>query len=190
MSMSLFFGQKGIDRFLGSRCRKGGEDDDSSLLWLLKVNSVFLLSIQVYDALGISKLVEAALQGYHVTILAYGQTGSGKTFTINGPPQSTPRHPDQPELHQDAGIVQRALTDAFHQIREQRIASGEVLQVRNEVTAVEIYQENAVDLLSSRDTNLDVRFSKGNKFHVEGLTRRIVETPREAEICHLEAIHR
>lgn len=151
---------------------------------------MLLPSIQVYDALEISKLVEAALQGYHVTILAYGQTGSGKTYTINGPPQSAPRHPNQSELHQNAGIVLRALTDAFNQIREHRIASGEVVQVRNEVTAVEIYQENAIDLLSSRDTSLDVRFSKGNKFHVEGLTRRTVETPREAEICHLEAIHR
>lgn len=146
--------------------------------------------MQVYDALGISKLVEAALQGYHVTILAYGQTGSGKTYTINGPPQSTPRHPGQSELHQDAGIVQRALADAFNQIRERRIASGEVVQVRSEVTAVEIYQENAIDLLTNRDTSLDVRFSKENTFHVQGLSRRVVETPREAEICHLEAIHR
>lgn len=34
---------------------------------------------------GLSELVEAALDGYCVTIFAFGQTGSGKTHTIIGP---------------------------------------------------------------------------------------------------------
>jgi hypothetical protein len=34
---------------------------------------------------GMEELVEAALDGYTVTVFAFGQTGSGKTYTIVGP---------------------------------------------------------------------------------------------------------
>jgi len=33
---------------------------------------------------GLSQLLDAALAGFHVTIMTYGQTGSGKTFTMSG----------------------------------------------------------------------------------------------------------
>lgn len=32
-----------------------------------------------------AELVDAALDGYNITIFAFGQTGSGKTHTIIGP---------------------------------------------------------------------------------------------------------
>jgi hypothetical protein len=34
---------------------------------------------------GMAELVDAALEGYCVTIFAFGQTGSGKTYTMLGP---------------------------------------------------------------------------------------------------------
>jgi hypothetical protein len=39
---------------------------------------------QVMERCGVAQLVDAALAGYHVTVLAYGQTGSGKTHTVTG----------------------------------------------------------------------------------------------------------
>ena len=33
---------------------------------------------------GLTQLLDAALAGFHVTIMTYGQTGSGKTFTMSG----------------------------------------------------------------------------------------------------------
>ena len=33
---------------------------------------------------GMTQLLDAALAGFHVTIMTYGQTGSGKTFTMSG----------------------------------------------------------------------------------------------------------
>lgn len=38
----------------------------------------------VYEGLGVSRLVNKVVEGYHATIFAYGQTGSGKTFTMEG----------------------------------------------------------------------------------------------------------
>ena len=38
----------------------------------------------VYTGLGIDRLVNKVVEGYHATIFAYGQTGSGKTFTMEG----------------------------------------------------------------------------------------------------------
>ena len=35
-------------------------------------------------ACGITQLLDAALAGFHVTVMTYGQTGSGKTFTMSG----------------------------------------------------------------------------------------------------------
>lgn len=39
---------------------------------------------EVFDQLRVKELVEAALDGFPVTIFAYGQTGAGKSFTIFG----------------------------------------------------------------------------------------------------------
>ncbi|GIL67866.1 hypothetical protein Vafri_21146 [Volvox africanus] len=40
---------------------------------------------ELYETCGLQELVEAALDGYCVTVFAFGQTGSGKTHTIIGP---------------------------------------------------------------------------------------------------------
>ena len=39
----------------------------------------------MFDICGMEELVEAAVDGYNVTIFAFGQTGSGKTHTMLGP---------------------------------------------------------------------------------------------------------
>lgn len=44
-----------------------------------------LSQADVFDIAGLQELIEAALDGYAVTVFAFGQTGSGKTHTILGP---------------------------------------------------------------------------------------------------------
>lgn len=39
---------------------------------------------ELYSRVGVGRLVERVVEGYHSTIFAYGQTGSGKTYTIEG----------------------------------------------------------------------------------------------------------
>lgn len=43
------------------------------------------MQAQLFDVCGMEELVEAAVDGYNVTIFAFGQTGSGKTHTMLGP---------------------------------------------------------------------------------------------------------
>lgn len=40
---------------------------------------------QLSDICGMDELVEAAVDGYNVTVFAFGQTGSGKTYSVIGP---------------------------------------------------------------------------------------------------------
>ncbi len=57
---------------------------------------------QLYSSIGVQKLVERVVEGYHSTIFAYGQTGSGKTYTIEGGDNEATE-----------GIIPRAIRDTF-----------------------------------------------------------------------------
>ena len=66
----------------------------------------------VYGGLGVSRLVNKVVEGYHATIFAYGQTGSGKTFTMEGNEReydSANYLPDE----SSTGITQRAVMELF-----------------------------------------------------------------------------
>lgn len=64
----------------------------------------------VYSGLGIDRLVNKVVEGYHATIFAYGQTGSGKTFTMEG---NHEREFDRDNEDQNTGITQRAVIELF-----------------------------------------------------------------------------
>lgn len=67
----------------------------------------------VYSGLGISRLINKVVDGYHATIFAYGQTGSGKTFTMEG----NEREYQQPAPDDNStGITQRGVMELFEQI--------------------------------------------------------------------------
>lgn len=40
---------------------------------------------QLFNVCGMDELVEAAVDGYNITVFAFGQTGSSKTYSIIGP---------------------------------------------------------------------------------------------------------
>lgn len=84
--------------------------------------------------------VHSAIDGYNVCVFAYGQTGSGKTFTMEGPPS-------------DRGVNYRALGELFRMTKENQTSF--TTQVK--VSVVEIYNEQARDLLVSKGPNLDLR---------------------------------
>jgi len=88
-----------------------------------------------------AKLTQRLQEGFSCTLLAYGQTGSGKTFTMLGPPGCLTKA----ELEASAagtpaswGIFPRLAVDLLEN-------GGFTLHA----TAVEIYQDNAFDLLNN-----------------------------------------
>ena len=88
-----------------------------------------------------SPLLARLRDGYSRTLLAYGQTGSGKTHTMFGPPGAL------------TGASLAASADAcppdwgiFPRIALELLAAGGTLHA----SAIEVYQDNAYDLLADR----------------------------------------
>jgi hypothetical protein len=59
---------------------------------------------EVMSLCAIPQLLDAAVDGYNVTLMAYGQTGSGKTYTITG------RDDDDDDIS-DGGVMRSYLAD-------------------------------------------------------------------------------
>lgn len=113
----------------------------------------------LFEASGMEDLIEAALDGYAVTIFAFGQTGSGKTHTILGPNigrlRDAEEHPPAANDEADAGLLSRCLKSSFSGIAKRAL--------RQETTVLcscyEIYNENVTDLLKKDKTkHLQVYF--------------------------------
>ena len=94
---------------------------------------------KVFEAVA-KEAVEAATDGFNATISAYGQTGSGKTYTMGSGDGS----------YENRGIIPRALTMVFEKLALGRSVVGRAKD-KVSVSFVEIYNENLIDLLSSRE---------------------------------------
>ncbi|ORC90924.1 kinesin [Trypanosoma theileri] len=92
----------------------------------------------VYEQ-SVQELVDHALEGANVTVLTYGQTGSGKTYTILG-------SMSHGELTPESGIFLRV----FHDLFSYRKAVEKELHINIFLSAVELYIEDVMDLLSQR----------------------------------------
>ena len=101
---------------------------------------------EVYDGLGISKLINRVVDGYHGTIFAYGQTSSGKTHTMEGVMENT-------DLQ---GIIPRINNDIFNHI----YSMEENLEFHIKVSYFEIYMDKIRDLLDPSKVNLAVHEDK------------------------------
>lgn len=86
---------------------------------------------QVFETVA-KEVVDSVLDGYNGTIFAYGQTGSGKTFTITG----------GAEKYQDRGIIPRAISYIFSEMRKKTESS-----IKLNVSYLEIYNDDGYDLL-------------------------------------------
>jgi len=115
-----------------------------------------------------SRVVWAAMEGYHGTVFAYGQTNSGKTYTMLGDEVAR-------------GIIPRAVDDVFRYIKQ---ASDREFLLR--VSYMEIYNETINDLLVPTQRNLQIHESKQHGIYVSPLSEELVRTPADV----LEVIKR
>eukprot|EP00160_Parvularia_atlantis_P003051 Unigene12545_Nuclearia_a/m.38101 Unigene12545_Nuclearia_a/g.38101 ORF Unigene12545_Nuclearia_a/g.38101 Unigene12545_Nuclearia_a/m.38101 type:complete len:489 (-) Unigene12545_Nuclearia_a:502-1968(-) len=113
---------------------------------------------EVYRAFA-SKVVWAAMEGFHGTVFAYGQTNSGKTYTMLGDEHAR-------------GIIPRAVDDVFRYIKQ--TPSREFLL---RVSYMEIYNETINDLLTPTQRNLQIHESKQHGIYVSPLSEEIVRAP-------------
>mmetsp|Transcript_24646 Transcript_24646/g.67171 ORF Transcript_24646/g.67171 Transcript_24646/m.67171 type:complete len:806 (+) Transcript_24646:283-2700(+) len=167
---------------------------------------------ELFETCGMHELVEAALDGYAVTIFAFGQTGSGKTHTMIGPrlsrmvdsgnsahskpgtqQQQHQQHQQQQEQQQqqqqkqyseaDDGLLPRCLDVAFKSIQERTEKSEFVVTA----SCLELYNEIVTDLLGpDRTRQCQVRQDAQGGFKVDGLT----EAPCKSAAAALRAISR
>jgi kinesin family protein 6/9 len=107
-----------------------------------KFNGIFDSSVsqdQVFEQIG-QKIIKNSLLGYNNTVFCYGQTGSGKTFTMCGSKQWKER-----------GLIPRILIDLFKSVRKIKDYSYEIF-----ISYLEIYNENAYDLLNRHHSELEI----------------------------------
>jgi hypothetical protein len=133
-------------------------------------------------------ITKSIFRGYNATILAYGQTGSGKTYTMgtsdyNGSSSTSPSSASGSELltppSKSEGVIGRAVYDLFATRNE--LPNGRN-RVKIEMSFLEIYNEQAIDLLSDDSNNnsdLQVRDSKSEGgVIVQNLKSYVVNSPR------------
>eukprot|EP01041_Mallomonas_annulata_P002705 gene2705-5323_t len=111
-----------------------------------------------FNACGIKDLLDSAMDGYRGCAFAFGQTGSGKTFTMVGNAMPTVAK------HSSDGLIGRSLRYVYEKLEALDIS----FVVR--LSSVEIYHENAFDLLSEdyERVSLPVREHARDGFFVEG----------------------
>jgi kinesin family protein 3/17 len=116
------------------------------------------------------------LEGYNGTMFAYGQTGCGKTHTMMGP--SAALDPGSPDSDQ-RGIIPRAVRQIFGFIE----AADKNIKFLVRCSYLEIYNENILDLLASRNSqeHLQIKEDPNKGIFVKDLTTVIVKSVPELE---------
>jgi kinesin family protein 6/9 len=107
-----------------------------------KFNGIFDKNAQqeeLFNLIG-QKVIKNSLQGYNNTVFCYGQTGSGKTFTMCGS-----------KVWKERGMIPRILVELFKQVRNSKKYSYEIF-----ISYLEIYNENAYDLLNRHHSEIDI----------------------------------
>ena len=99
---------------------------------------------EVYDGLGVRRVIDRCVDGYHGTVFAYGQTGSGKTFTMYGNEREAPENYTG-EVYQ--GLTQRGVHELYEQIETVR-QGDEGRHIAVFCSFLQIYNEKVFDLLN------------------------------------------
>ena len=137
---------------------------------------------EVYEQTAGDLIQNHLFKGFNVTVLAYGQTGSGKTHTIFGANGNN----FTSELNEEQdGIIPRAVHELFQLIKT--TPEGED-RVQIEMSFLEIYNEEAKDLLStdSNPPDLSIRETSNGVF-VKNLSRHSVISPQEVAALMISA---
>jgi len=123
-----------------------------------------LTTRHLYDN-SVSSLVQAAMDGYHSSILAYGQTSTGKTHTMTG----TAAQP---------GIIPLAVRECFACL--QRQAADQPREYLLRVSYLEVYKEHIRDLLAESAAAPPVRlFDSADGLIIRGLREEVVTSPEQ-----------
>jgi len=126
---------------------------------------------QVYEKC-VQQLVVNCMDGYNATVFAYGQTGSGKTFTMGTGNAAS-------MMEDETGIVHRAIKDIFNIISER----SESALYRLKVSFIEIYREEARDLLEFETKELHIREDDKGNTVVAGLREEPVYSLEDVLSC-------
>ena len=105
-------------------------------------NGIFDVSAtqeEIFEIIG-KKVIKNSIEGYNSTVFCYGQTGSGKTYTMCGS-----------KNWKERGIIPRLLINLFKKIRELKDTKFDVF-----ISYMEIYNENAYDLLDNNNNNNNI----------------------------------
>ncbi|KAJ3734478.1 kinesin-domain-containing protein, partial [Lentinula guzmanii] len=114
--------------------------------------------LQLFDT-AVAPHLLPLLKGHTLTILAYGPTSSGKTHTMEG--SST-----------EPGLIPRSVRNLFDMSEELK-ESGSVMSFEVHMSYLELYKDDAFDLLVSQSTHekLPIRTNAKGETFVVGLTR-------------------
>ncbi|KAL0243063.1 hypothetical protein GEMRC1_005624 [Eukaryota sp. GEM-RC1] len=118
----------------------------------------------IYESVG-KPVVNDVLEGFNGTILAYGQTGTGKTYSLGNFDPS------------NYGIIPRALTHIFEQVREDK-----EYNITVSLTYLQLYMEVLYDLLFPDTTGITIREDPDHGVFVQNASR---VTIKSAEDCLL-----
>ena len=106
--------------------------------------------------------MEAALFGYHATIMAYGQTSAGKTYTMFGPEDVLAKTGYLGGVHE--GITFRCVRHLFT-----TAATDASQRVVVKASCLEVYNEGIYDLLHITNKQLALKGTAEGGFVADGL---------------------
>lgn len=120
----------------------------------------------------VKDLVNAAMDGYHTSVLAYGQTGTGKTHTMTG----TAKEP---------GLIPLCIQQCFDWLKHQDNKSKNRDYLLR-ISYLEVYNEQIRDLLATNPLSAPpVRIfdNAAGQQIVTGLKEEVVTTPEQVFAC-------
>lgn len=120
---------------------------------------------EIFDSIG-KPAVGNALDGYNSTVFAYGQTSAGKSFSSIG---------DHSFTYKNRGLLPRILEFMFQQINARHGFTFDL-----QFSALEIYNERLIDLLSNDSTKQlsisDTDGANGQSISIKNLSIHSAET--------------
>jgi len=116
---------------------------------------------QLFQSCGLPELLEAALDGFSVSVLAYGPTGAGKTYTMSGMEAASGAAAASLDP-QEEGLLPRGVRYLMERLGEQN-------RCVFRCSYLEVFNDQVFDLLTVTKKALPVRESQGKGFFVPEL---------------------
>ncbi|CAL6006726.1 Kinesin-4 [Hexamita inflata] len=123
-------------------------------------------------------MIEQFINGYSASIMAYGQTSSGKSFTLGVPDQQL--YKQFPKMSENVGLIPRAILNFFSSLQQKDVQS--IVKVQY----IEVYNEQLRDLLTTEQTEIQIRERLVNGYiqiYTTGANEVQVKTAKEALSC-------